>query len=243
MGGGRDALPAARSTCSTAIPARSRCSITPVLADQLEAPGALERRLRFLREIRPASHAALDLPDHPQLEYSAARYEDAADALERRGDLIAAFAPARELDLRRHPRGPAAAGHGRRRAPAGGDRASPPTASASAPGTVASGCPSARTRRGSTTCSRRPASTSRAWTGPTSACATRAGPRPDIALVPLDRHGDRPRLGPPGLPVARRLPGHEPAHRALRTRRGRSTAPPTTPSAATPARARTPSVS
>ena len=69
-------------------------SITPVLADQLEAPGALERCLTFLREIRPASHA-LDRRDEPSaaLEYSAARYEAAADALERRGDLIAAFAP------------------------------------------------------------------------------------------------------------------------------------------------------
>ena len=69
-------------------------SITPVLADQLEAPGALERCLAFLREVRPASHA-LDLRDEPSaaLEYSAARYEAAAGALERRGDLIAAFAP------------------------------------------------------------------------------------------------------------------------------------------------------
>lgn len=73
-------------------PGKVTLSITPVLADQLEAPGALDRCLRFLREIRPASHA-LDLPDHPQLEYSAHRYEQAADALERRGDLIAAFRP------------------------------------------------------------------------------------------------------------------------------------------------------
>jgi 1,4-alpha-glucan branching enzyme len=71
-------------------------SITPVLADQLEAPGALERCLTFLREIRPASHG-LDAVDHPelaaQIAYSAAYYESAAESLERRGDLIAAFAP------------------------------------------------------------------------------------------------------------------------------------------------------
>ena len=75
-------------------PGKVTLSITPVLADQLEAPGALERCLTFLREIRPASHA-LDRRDEPSaaLEYSAARYEAAADALERRGDLIAAFAP------------------------------------------------------------------------------------------------------------------------------------------------------
>jgi 1,4-alpha-glucan branching enzyme len=67
-------------------------SLTPVLADQLEAPGVLDRCLAFLREVRPASHA-LDEPEHPQLEYSARRYAQAADALEARGDLIAAFAP------------------------------------------------------------------------------------------------------------------------------------------------------
>src|SRR5438309_6182015 len=32
-------------------------SLTPVLCDQLEAPGALERCLEFLRVIRPESHA------------------------------------------------------------------------------------------------------------------------------------------------------------------------------------------
>src|SRR5438270_4981192 len=31
-------------------------SLTPVLCDQLEAPGALERCLHFLREVRPQSH-------------------------------------------------------------------------------------------------------------------------------------------------------------------------------------------
>ena len=77
-----------------AHPGRVTLSITPVLADQLEAPGALERCLKFLREVRPASHA-LDSREAPAeaLAYSAARYAAAADALERRGDLIAAFAP------------------------------------------------------------------------------------------------------------------------------------------------------
>ncbi len=40
-----------------AHPGKVTLSITPVLADQLEAPGALERCLTFLREVRPASHA------------------------------------------------------------------------------------------------------------------------------------------------------------------------------------------
>jgi len=67
-------------------------SITPVLADQLDAPGVVERCLAFLRDVRPASHA-LDIGEHPQLAYSAQRYAEAADALERRGDLIAALRP------------------------------------------------------------------------------------------------------------------------------------------------------
>ncbi len=77
-----------------AHPGRVTLSLTPVLADQLEAPGALERCLKFLREVRPASHA-LDEAEAPAepLAYSAARYAAAADALEHRGDLLAAFAP------------------------------------------------------------------------------------------------------------------------------------------------------
>jgi 1,4-alpha-glucan branching enzyme len=79
-----------------AHPGKVTVSMTPVLADQLEAPGALDRCLVFLREIRPASHG-LDAVDHPelaaQIAYSAARYESAVESLERRGDLIAAFAP------------------------------------------------------------------------------------------------------------------------------------------------------
>src|SRR6185436_17206274 len=77
-------------------PGKVTLSITPVLADQLEAPGALERCLAFLREIRPASHG-LDAIDHrelaAQIAYSSARYESAVESLERRGDLLAAFAP------------------------------------------------------------------------------------------------------------------------------------------------------
>src|SRR3954447_6637187 len=79
-----------------AHPGKVTLSVTPVLADQLEAPGALERCLTFLREIRPASHG-LDAVEEPelatQIAYSAARYESAVEALERRGDLVAAFAP------------------------------------------------------------------------------------------------------------------------------------------------------
>ena len=75
-------------------PNRVTLSLTPVLCDQLEAPGALDRCLAFLREIRPESHR-LDLEADPSLapalERSAAAYAAAAAALERRGDLVAAF--------------------------------------------------------------------------------------------------------------------------------------------------------
>ncbi len=78
-----------------AHPGRVTVSLTPVLCDQLEAPGALERCLTFLREIRPASHRLdIDTAEAPVaavLERSAASYAAAADALERRGDLVAAF--------------------------------------------------------------------------------------------------------------------------------------------------------
>ena len=78
-------------------PDKVTVSLTPVLADQLESRDALARCLAFLRDVRPASHALdLDAETDPgvraELERSAARYAAAADALERRGDLIAAFA-------------------------------------------------------------------------------------------------------------------------------------------------------
>ena len=66
-------------------PGKVTVSLTPVLCDQLEAPGALERCLAFLREIRPASHQldidAADAPVAAVLERSAAAYAAAADAL------------------------------------------------------------------------------------------------------------------------------------------------------------------
>ncbi len=89
-------------------PGRVTLSLTPVLCDQLEAPGALDRCLAFLREVRPESHrldieAATDPAVTTALERSADQYAAAADALERRtqptssagtsGGLIAAFAP------------------------------------------------------------------------------------------------------------------------------------------------------
>ena len=71
-----------------AHPGRVTLSITPVLADQLAAPGVPDRYLAFLREVREASHA-LDFDTHPevrpQLEHSLERYRRGAvpDLLER----------------------------------------------------------------------------------------------------------------------------------------------------------------
>ena len=75
-------------------------SLTPVLCDQLEAPGAIERCLRFLEEIRPASHerdlasfaAEGQLQFVPELERSAAEYAAAAQRLRSlSGGLMAAL--------------------------------------------------------------------------------------------------------------------------------------------------------
>jgi 1,4-alpha-glucan branching enzyme len=63
-------------------------SLTPVLCDQLESPGAIERCLRFLREVRPESHrrdiehykASGETKLAAELERSAGEYAAAAEA-------------------------------------------------------------------------------------------------------------------------------------------------------------------
>jgi 1,4-alpha-glucan branching enzyme len=70
-------------------PAPLTLSLTPVLCDQLEAPGAIERCLAFLREVRPESHR-LDIEELSrtgapelvaELDRSAAEYAAAAERL------------------------------------------------------------------------------------------------------------------------------------------------------------------
>ena len=69
-------------------------SLTPVLCDQLEAPGAIERCVKFLSEVRPESHArdqrAFERAGESELadevERSAADYAAAAHALRELGD-------------------------------------------------------------------------------------------------------------------------------------------------------------
>ncbi|MCW3056465.1 MAG: glycoside hydrolase family 57, partial [Solirubrobacterales bacterium] len=77
-------------------------SLTPVLCDQLEAPGIAERFEAFLGEVRRSTHeedaAGLRAGGHETLarevERSWGDYATALESLERRGgDLLAAFAP------------------------------------------------------------------------------------------------------------------------------------------------------
>ncbi|MEO6496435.1 MAG: 1,4-alpha-glucan branching protein domain-containing protein, partial [Solirubrobacteraceae bacterium] len=70
-------------------------SLTPVLCDQLAAPGAMDRCLTFLRDVRPESHR-IDLAEQraelrPAIRRSAAQYEQAAERLAGT-ELLAAFA-------------------------------------------------------------------------------------------------------------------------------------------------------
>src|SRR5437764_3594600 len=75
-------------------------SLTPVLCDQLEAPGAIGRCLQFLREIRPESHRRdiewygrrAERTIAAELERSAAEYAAAAERLAGlRSDFAGAF--------------------------------------------------------------------------------------------------------------------------------------------------------
>jgi 1,4-alpha-glucan branching enzyme len=86
-------------------------TITPVLADQLEAmrdTGAGERFERFVRELRPLTHAedarqleaAGDVELAAELRRAAGDYERAVDAFDRvRGDLITAIAALERAEL------------------------------------------------------------------------------------------------------------------------------------------------
>ena len=71
-------------------------SLTPVLCDQLAAPGAMDRCLAFLRDVRPETHR-IDVAEQPAelrpaIERSAVDYQQAAERLDGM-DLLATFAP------------------------------------------------------------------------------------------------------------------------------------------------------
>ncbi len=181
-------------------------SLTPVLCDQLEEPGAIERCADFL-----ADDARRDPPPRHRGRRGGGRRGRRRRARALGGALrVGARAagrlagggggparrarPPRRVDLLGDPRDPAAAGHRRGRAPAAAHAASPRTAPASVQAGWRGGLlarPSAPTRRGWTGCSRRPACAPSASTSPT--CSTPAEHlRPLRApagplLVPIDR--------------------------------------------------------
>ena len=208
-----------------AAPGRITLSLTPVLCDQLEAPGVGERFLAFLREVRAETHrrdvaAAGDPALARELERSAGLYAAAGERFEARGgDLVRRFAP--------HAAWTSAATHavlpllattaGLRLQLEAGVAAH--RAALRRPGAAGSGCPSAPTRRGSTSRSRRRACMPPASTSPTCSATARrpaapAAHRRGPAARP-DRPGDHgPRLAHERLSLARRLPRHAPLHRA-----------------------------
>ena len=219
-----------------AHPGRVTLSMTPVLCDQLEAPGALERCLAFLRErparVAPARHRR---PRTPGVAASsstrARRYAAAADALERRGDLIARVRAARDA--------------GRRPPPTPCCRCWPPTPACGC--SCETGIASHRARFGDwdggfwlPECAHAPwldelleeagvhahvrRLDRRARARGTLAAPAQAG----VAARPARPRGDRPRVGARRLPVARAPTATRTGSRARSHRRGRSTARPTT---------------
>ena len=160
VGGDGQLLPAA------AGPARRGRAADAVADAGAVRPARGARRRRALRGVRgrrararPTREDAAGLRAGGQealareLERSFGDYEGALERLRARGgDLLGALARHAPVDLLGDPRDAAAARHRRGRAAAGRSAASPPTAAASAAsaGAAASGCPSARTRRGST---------------------------------------------------------------------------------------------
>jgi 1,4-alpha-glucan branching enzyme len=71
-------------------PGRVTLSVTPVLADQLEAPGAMARFETFLAQVRPASHAldieaGADRAEAAELERGAGLYAHALERFRARG--------------------------------------------------------------------------------------------------------------------------------------------------------------
>ena len=213
------------------------------------ARASRERFAAFLRDVRrdvaPARHrrGAARGPTTTlaaELERAAGDYERGARALRARS---AATCSARWRRTRR--------GRHRRRTPC--CRCSPPTPAcgcrcaagieahrAAAParlGAAASGCPSARTRRGSTRCSRRPACTRRASTSPTSSATATPPPAAAALARRAAARADRPRDRSSSSGATTAIPSRG-AYRdyartapSTSTGRGRTTARSTTPRA------------
>ena len=137
-----------------------------VLADQLEAPGALERCLRVpardarARRTRSTLEARARRRCGPALEHCAAALRARARTRCERSAATCSARSAPHVAGPRRRRTPCCrCCHRRRRAAAAADRDRRAPRALRRAGAAASGCPSARTRRGSTRCSRRPACT------------------------------------------------------------------------------------
>ena len=214
-------------------------SLTPVLCDQLEAPGALERCAAFLagdpRRVAPPRHRERGRRAGvvAALEHSAARYEWARERLAQRGWRPARRArPPRRLDVVGDARDPAAARHRRRRAPAaarGHRRAPPPLRRGWRGGLWLPECAYAPWLDGAARGGRR----ARRLRRPHRRARRRRAPAPAaLARRPAARadrpRDDRARLEPRRLPGRRRAIATTTRSRSTATARGATTARPTT---------------
>ena len=220
-----------------------------MLCDQLEAPGAVERGVEFLREIRPGSHA-LDLPSTPVTRALDGRARALGGRVRATADRLAALGaggpcwPARRprgLDLVGDPRGAAAALHRRRdRAPAATGIAAHRRRFGRLGGRVlaarvrarAVAAPGARGDGVRATCVEL-TSLGRGDPRHLQPLQTDAGP----VLWPIDRELIDSGLGRRRLPVAARVPRPPPPHR-FATTAWRTDGAPTTRRGAGPGRAR-----
>ena len=247
--GGGDVVPAAAGRCSTsARRRRSRCRSRRCSPTSSRRPASRERCSRFLRDAAPrrrtrstprAAARAASRALAAEVERAGGDYARAADALRRARRRRPARARSRAhaaWTSQRHPRRPAARGHRRRRAPAAARRdRGPPRARAARRGRGGFWLPECAHAPWLTRCSRRPASTRRASTSPTSSarrastrrwppttgrCWCRSTAR-SIELVWSDG----------GYPAARRLPRLRTARPSTTTTRGPTTAPSTTATA------------
>ena len=205
---------------------RVTLSLTPVLCDQLEAPGAIERCRAFLRDVRPASHALdVEAADDPavaaELERAAGDYARAPAASACRGGLLGALAPhAAWTSAATHARA-AAAGHRRGRAPAAAhrDRGAPRAlrrrlARRLLAARVRARAVAGRAARGGRACTR-PASTSPTSSARRPAPPAPAGHRGRAAARARSTAWRSSSCGAPsGYPSHARLPRLPPPHRA-----------------------------
>ena len=222
-------------------------SLTPVLCDQLEAPGVAERFASVRGGGAPpharGGRAGLRAGGHETLarevERSWGDYERALERFaERGGGPAGRVRAARAVDLLGHARGAAAARHRRGRARAGPDRRRGPPRALRRRG-LARRLLAARVR------ATRPGwSPALADAGVRAICVeltsrfglgAREHLRPLVSEVGRDARADRPRddvarVERRRLPGQRRLPRLPPPHRTTTTTRGATTARPTTTS-------------